>query len=235
MKLDASLAIALLLSVHWCRQAKALPAQSMGDFAQLRSHADTYVVQVAGAAAGTVVYDLLVTPGSVISTVVQFTRKSMQQHVVTTLDPLSLRPREVRDSEPGELTNLVFREGRIRGTRITWDSTGRVDTTALNLPSDPATIERRTLMTFIPCLPLEPGRDFTTSVFDSRTLETALVHIAVRNVHRISLSSRTLDAFQVVLDGDLLVLPETVYVSTETPRRVLRTERPKRLLRVELP
>ena len=64
-------------------------------------------------------------------------------------------------------------------------------------------------------------------------LEAGRVRIVARKVRRLSLPSGTLDAFQVVLDGDLSVLPETIYVSTQTPQRILRTARPKQRLSLE--
>jgi hypothetical protein len=214
-------------------EAQESPAHPIGDFTQLRSHADTYVVRLRDAPIGTVTYELLVTPESMVATIVQVTGGAIQQHVVVTLDPLLMRPKSVQDSGLGFLMHVAFRDGRIRGTRITWDTAGHVDTTVLNLPADLATVVRHNLIILIPCLPLAPGRVFKIPVFDPGTIETAVVRVVARDVRRITLGSRAADALQVVLEGDLSVLPETVYVSNETPRRILRTERPSQLLVIE--
>jgi thioredoxin 1 len=214
--------------------APARPApQALFDPAQLVSHADTLTARFKSDSIGTLVLQLDAGLDSLVSTTVQVTHGNVLQHEVVTLDPQSLRPRVVRDSWPAVRLNLVFAAGRVRGTRIVRDTLGAVDTVALNL-RDSSVFDRLTLLDIIPSFPLGIGWSATVPVFDSRSLTTVPVRIAVTERTSISVPAGTFDTYRVEVTGDLWALPTILYISAAHRRRVVRIERPQAQFTVDL-
>ena len=63
-------------------------------------------------------------------------------------------------------------------------------------------------------------------VFDSWTLRSYSVRLAIEDRSRLALRAGTFDAYRVDVTGDLWNLPQIWYVSADPPRRVLRAEWP---------
>jgi thioredoxin len=216
--------------VHWLSAWLApRPAVAPGppaeiDSAQVHDALDTLAVRVAGEPSGTFICGLAVGADAAVSTVVSVYHDSIAQHVTTIHDLASLRPREVWDSTANEQVHLTYAGGRVRGIRVTPRSTagGASDTVTVDLPADSSTIDRRNLLIIVPRLALPPGSIHTLRVFDSWSLRSYPVRLAVGERAWIDLPAGRVEAYRVDLTGDLWVLPQTWYVSVDPPRRILR-------------
>jgi thiol-disulfide isomerase/thioredoxin len=199
----------------------------MVDAGQVRSAAETLAVRVAGESLGTFIPQLVVRNDSVFSTLTGVLHGSTVQRVVTIHDARSLRPREVWDSTNAEQVHLIYTAGRVRGAQVRPRREGPPDTLLVNQFTDAGTIDRRNFMIVIPRLALTPGMSFTMPEFDSWTMRTYPVHLTVGQRAPVTLPAGSFDAYRLDITGDMWDMPQTWYLSAETPRRILRMEWPR--------
>jgi len=223
----------LLVGVLGCRAARLEPLPSL-DHAQVVAHAETLDVRVDGDSVGVVVLQLQVGEDSVRSSITSYYHDSISQYVVMTFDPRSLRPVHVRDSSAREVIDLRYSADRVSATRKVWNPAGAQDTLNFDLPTDSATLDRRSLLTVASWLPLVPGHVFGLSVFDSWTRGVVPVRIAVGRESQITVRSRRFRAYRldvttppVARPNDFGLFPTVLYVSVDSPRVLLRIERPR--------
>jgi hypothetical protein len=230
--LVASLSCAVLAG---CRPAAPAPLPIF-DRTQVQSYAETFTWRVQGDAVGVPMsIELHVSPESVVSSIIEIAHDTVWQHAVAIFDASSLRLKEVQDSgEAIERIHLTYSKQEIRGMRATWNPAGMLDTIAVDVSIDSATIDRRVLFIVAPWLPLRAGRVFTLRFFDSWTRRVVPVHIAIRKPARVTVPVGSFEAYRLDLTADHSLFPSVFYVSADSPRRLLRVDRPRQRAIMEL-
>jgi hypothetical protein len=202
------------------------------DPGQLVSHVDTLVLRAAGDSVAVSVVQLELSSDSIVGRIVESVHDTIVQHVVVTFDA-HLRPVEVHASESYQV-NLNYSVGRLRGIIVAKSTSGMTDSVRIDMPIDSLTQDRRSLLFIAPSIPLAPGRVFTVPIFDSWYRRVVQLDIAVGKRTRITVPAGTFDAYRLDLTAYHGMFPQRIYVSVDSPRRVLRIERPREQVTIEL-
>lgn len=198
------------------------------DRAQLVSRRDSFVVSVQGNPFGYMTADFAVSPDSVIyveETVIA--AAGMRQRTVVHLDPATLGTRAVEQTGTvmGQAIDIrvAYAPGRVTGRAQTPDPrAGAPKVTEIDTALAAGTMDINAFQPLMAALPLAEGASSTVAAFDASENVTRTLTAKVSGVQEITVPAGTFTAFRVELSGGQT--PLVLYVSRETPRRLLRLD-----------
>jgi hypothetical protein len=84
------------------------------------------------------------------------------------------------------------------------------------------TYDLNQLMAFVPALPLAEGASITVSAFNASEASTKPITFKVEGVEDVTVPAGTFSTFRLSVAGG--EFPAIMYVSRETPRRIVKLE-----------
>jgi zinc protease len=197
------------------------------DLEQLRARTDSFQVVIQGTPMGSQVSELREEADGLVyleRTAIPLIGLTQETRVV--MDPTSLAARSVDQNgraagQPAE-THVTFAEGRVRGRAQTPGMGGQPKVTEVDTTVAAGTLDVNQLQAVVPALPLAEGASFTAMVFNSADASIKPFTVAVESVEDVTVPAGTFSVFRVSLAGGSA--PATLYVTRETPRRVVKLE-----------
>jgi hypothetical protein len=158
-----------------------------------------------------------------------------EQETTARLDRASLAMRTVDQvgksgNQIGE-TRVTYGAGRVKGKTQTPQG-GSTKVTEIDTTVAEGTVDQSVLPLVVPGLPLEPNTSYPLSVFDPAAGVVRQVSAAVTAVGNLTVPAGIFSVFQVQVTGGSS--PMYLYITRETPRRVVRVEQLGRPLSFEL-
>jgi zinc protease len=194
------------------------------DHTQIIARTDSFQALFQGNALGFKVNTVRTTPDSVIFTENTALGGAVRQQTTVVLGAADLDVRHtdqtgVTQNQPTEI-HLVYSAGRVKGRAVTPAQGGTPRTVNVDTTVAPGTIDDNALDFLVPALPLAEGKTLNLNVFSSGEGVSKVVTIKVTGVENIAVPAGTFPAFRLEVTG--MQLPVVMYVSTDTPRRVLQ-------------
>lgn len=195
------------------------------DRSQITARIDSFQVTMQGNPVGTMVTEIATEGGDIVVTQsFSIPMAGMQQDGKILLDAttLEVKSRDETGSMMGQSveTHLTYEAGRVTGTAQEPGPAGvtasEVDTTVAS-----GTLDSEALQALVFALPLEEGASITVNSFDAAEGTVKPITVKVAGTEEITVPAGTFQAFKLDITGDE---PLTVYVSHESPRRVLKIE-----------
>ena len=121
--------------------------------------------------------------------------------------------------ETGE-THIAFAEGRVTGTATTPQPTGQFETKDIDTALLEGVVDQNVMAVIVPALALAEGASFTLNTFDASEGTTTPLTVDVAGVEEVTVPAGTFSTFRVEVTGGQQ--PVTLFVSRETPRRVVK-------------
>jgi predicted Zn-dependent peptidase len=148
----------------------------------------------------------------------------MQQRTTAVLSGADLAMRRADQSgavqgQKSEI-HLVYAEGRVKGSAVVPQVAGPPKTIAVDTTVAAGAIDDNVLSMIVPALPLAEGKSFSLNVFSSGEGVTKVATIKVAGVENVTVPAGTFSAYRLEVSG--MQLPVVMYVTTESPRRLLR-------------
>jgi hypothetical protein len=148
----------------------------------------------------------------------------MQQEseTVLSIDPVVMRSVDQTMTFRGQTgeTHLAFADGRITGTATTPQPTGQLESKDVDAALLEGVVDQNVMAVVVPALALTEGAAFTLNAFDASEGTTTPLSVDVAGVEEVTVPAGTFSAFRVEITGGQQ--PVTVFVSQETPRRVVK-------------
>ena len=197
------------------------------DPAQFAAHSDSSRVLVQGNAVGFTVTETR-RPGD---SLVYAERSNLgggafQQESQVVLDPSdgSVRRVDQLTTQQGQHveTHLTYAAGRVKGTSAAPQPDGTVKRLDIDTVVPPGTSDENAVPFVVPALPLAAGQTFTLSFFTPSENAVKLLTFKVGAPESVTVPAGTFQGFPIAVTGSRV--PFTMYVSTQSPRRVLKTE-----------
>jgi len=207
------------------------------DAAQLTPRRDSLQVMVQGNPMGTQTLEIGTEGNAVV--VVERTAiplMGMTQETRMVLDGASLALRSV--DQTGQVgpqaaeTHLNVTDGRITGRAQTPQPGGQTKTTEIDTVFAAGAVEANQLTAVLPALPLADGASFTLNVFNGSDGSLKPYAVRVETGEPVTVPAGTFEVFRVSVTGGSV--PLVLYVTQETPRRVVRLEAVGQPLVIEL-
>ena len=203
---------------------------------QLTARRDSFLVLVQGNPLGTFVNETVIDGDSVVYREhLSLPVARWEQETVARLDRATLAMRDMvqtgqSGAQTGE-TRLTYAGGRVRGTvQIPQGTDTKV--TAIDTVAVEGTVDQAVLPLVVPGLALAPNTAYTLNVFDAATASVRPVTATVLAVGNLSVPAGTFPVFQVQVTGSSNAM--VLYITRDTPRRVVRVEQMGRPLSFEL-
>jgi hypothetical protein len=205
------------------------PAGAMAyDRVQLVSRRDSFVVSIQGSPFGYMTADLAVSADSAVyveETVIA--AAGMRQRTVVRLDPATLDTRAVEQtgSVLGQALDirLTYAADRVKGRAQTPDPrAGAPKVTEIDTALAAGTMDINAFQPLVVALPLAEGASLTAAAFEASESVTRTLTAKVTGVQDVTVPAGAFSAFRVELSGGQA--PLILYVSRETPRRLLKLE-----------
>jgi len=197
------------------------------DAAQFATRTDSSNVLLQGKAIGYTVSDVRRSGDSLL----YVERSSLgtgafEQRTTVLLDPADGSVRQVdqvtaQQSQRAE-THLTYAGGRVKGQSAAPQPDGSVKRYDIDTVLPVGTLDENAVPFVVPALPLGPGRSFTLSCFTPSENSQKTLTFKVGGLESVTVPAGTFQAYRIAVTGSRV--PFTMYVSTETPRRVLKTE-----------
>ena len=139
-------------------------------------------------------------------------------------DPGDLSLRQVDQTsafgpQKGEV-HLQYGAGRVKGRAVVPQRQGPPKTFTVDTTLAPGTIDDNALGVLVPALPLAAGSTLTVSAFSSGTGGIKVYTLKVNTPESVTVPAGTFQAYRVDITGGQG--PIQMFVSTDTPRRVLK-------------
>lgn len=197
------------------------------DAAQFAAHSDSSRVLIQGNAVGFTVSETR-RPGD---SLVYAERSDLgngafhqQTHIV--FDPADGAARQVDQvtTQQGQQTetHLAYAAGRVKGASAAVQPDGSVKRFDIDTVLPPGTMDENAVPFIVPALPLAAGKTFTLPFFTPSENTIKVLTFKVSAPEAVTVPAGTFQGFPIAATGSRV--PFTMYVSTETPRRVLKTE-----------
>ena len=117
-------------------------------------------------------------------------------------------------------THLTYAGGRVKGSALVPQQTGTPKTVTVDTTIAAGTVDDNALNLLIPALPLAEGRSFNLNVFSSGEGVVKVLTVKVAGVENVTVPAGTFESYRLELSG--MQIPVVMYVSTASPRRLLR-------------
>lgn len=214
------------------------------DTTQLVSHAETLATPAYHDSAGdVVVLGLRVAGDSAFGLIDAFTHGSrLTQHVDEMFYPRSLGVAMVRDSTSNPTVSLTYSPYGVRGTLVTTNALGEHETLQLDRPTGSMILNRRHLLTVVPWLSLGTGSSYRLWIHDDFVQTILPIRVTVAERLHLSVPAGAFDVYRVDLIAEHprkvcaanRLFPTVLYITADSPRRIVRIERPGRKWIAEL-
>jgi zinc protease len=117
-------------------------------------------------------------------------------------------------------TDLVYAEGRVKGTAMAPQPNAPPTSLTIDTTVVAGTIDDNALAVLIPALALEVGKTFALNMFTSGRATSVAVTVKVGAAESVTVPAGTFDAYRIDVAGGQQ--PLTLWVTTSTPRRVVK-------------
>jgi len=149
-----------------------------------------------------------------------------QQQTTVVLDPSDGSPRlldqvTVQQGQKAE-THLKYAEARVKGRIAVPQQDGTVRQFDIDTVLPPGTLDENTVPVVVPAFPLAPGKTFTVGFFSPSEKVTKPLTFKVAAPERVSVPAGVFQAYHIDVSGARV--PLIIWVSVDTPRRVVKTE-----------
>ncbi len=195
------------------------------DPAQIVARRDSFQIVAQGNPIGTQVTEMVLDGGAL--TVRETTNIAMagmlqESEAVLTIDPLAMQSVDQTMTFRGQTgeTHLSFADGRVTGTATTPQPTGQFEAKEIDATLLEGVVDQNVMAVIVPALALAEGASFTLNTFDASEGTTTPLTVAVAGVEEVTVPAGTFSAFRVEIAGGQQ--PVTMFVSQETPRRVVK-------------
>jgi uncharacterized protein DUF3108 len=221
----------LLVSAAGAGGAARVAAQAVAgrialDQAQLVSRSDSSRVLAQGNPIGATVSAVRRTTDSLVYTERSALGDAFEQVTTIVLDPRDASVKDVvqtitQQGKKAE-TRLTYGNGRVKGRGAGPQPDGGVKEFAIDTAVAAGTYDASAVPLVAPALPLAPGRRFTLSFFSSDESAIKVLTFEVGAPESVTVPAGTFQAYRVEVSGSRI--PFVLYVSTATPRRIVKTE-----------
>ena len=197
------------------------------DAAQFAPHTDSSSVMLQGKAVGYTVSDVRRSRDSLL----YVERSSLgsgtfEQRTTVLLDPADGSVRQVDQvtTQQGQKaeTHLSYAGGRVKGQSAAPQQDGSIKRYDIDTVLPPGTVDENAVPFVVPALPLAAGKAFTLSFFTPSENAQKTLTFKVGAPENVTVAAGTFQAYRIAVTGSRV--PFTMYVTTETPRRVVKTE-----------
>lgn len=197
------------------------------DPTQFVAHADSSRVMLQGNAAGFTVSEVRRPADSLV-----YAERSnlaggvFQQSTTVVLNPTDGAVRQVdqettQQGQKGE-THITYSGGRVKGSSAAPQQDGTVKRFDIDTTLPPGTVDENAVPFVVPALPLGAGKAFSLTFFTPSENTIKVLTFKVSGPASVTVPAGTFQAYQIDVTGSRV--PFTMYVSTDSPRRVLKTE-----------
>ncbi len=197
------------------------------DPAHIVARRDSFQILAQGNVIGTQITETIV-DGSRLSVVekANIAMVGMQQEseAVLTIDPVVMQRMDQTMTLQGQSgrTQLIYADGRVTGTAQTPQPTGQFASRDIDAEILEGVVDQNVMPVIVPALPLAEGASFTMNVFDASEGTTMPLTVEVAGVEEVTVPAGTFAAYRVEISGGQQ--PVTLYVSQDTPRRVVKIQ-----------
>ena len=197
------------------------------DPTQFVAHADSSRVMLQGNPAGFTVSEVRRPADSLV-----YAERSnlaggvFQQNTTVLLNPTDGTVRQVdqettQQGQKGE-THITYSGGRVNGSSAAPQQDGTVKRFDIDTTLPPGTVDENAVPFVVPALPLAAGKAFSLTFFTPSENTIKVLTFKVSGPASVTVPAGTFQAYQIDVTGSRV--PFTMYVSTDSPRRVLKTE-----------
>ena len=149
-----------------------------------------------------------------------------QQNTTVVLNPTDGTVRQVdqettQQGQKGE-THIAYSGGRVKGSSAAPQQDGTVKRFDIDTTLPPGTVDENAVPFVVPALPLAAGKAFSLTFFTPSENTIKVLTFKVSGPASVTVPAGTFQAYQIDVTGSRV--PFTMYVSTDSPRRVLKTE-----------
>ncbi len=199
----------------------------VGDAARIGARLQASSVMLQGKAVGYTVSDVRRSRDSLL----YVERSSLasgtfEQRTTVLLDPADGSVRQVDQvtTQQGQKaeTHLSYAGGRVKGQSAAPQQDGSIKRYDIDTVLPPGTVDENAVPFVVPALPLAAGKAFTLSFFTPSENAQKTLTFKVGAPERVTVAAGTFQAYRIAVTGSRV--PFTMYVTTETPRRVVKTE-----------
>jgi hypothetical protein len=206
------------------------------DREQITARRDSFLVLVQGNPLGTFVNETVIDGDSVVYREhLSLPVARWDQRATARMDRATLAMRDMVQTgqsagQSGE-TRLTYSGGRVRGS-VQVPQPGGPRVTNIDTTIVEGTVDQTVLPLVVPGLPLEPNTSYSLNVFDAGAGSVRQVTATVLAVGNLTVPAGVFPVFQVQVAGSSNAM--ILYITRETPRRVVRVEQMGRPLSFEL-
>jgi hypothetical protein len=119
-------------------------------------------------------------------------------------------------------THLTFAGGRVKGRAQIPQPGGTPKVASLDTAVAPGAVDQGALSLVVPALPLEPETSYTIAAFDAVDASVKPVQVTVMAVGSLGVPAGVFAVSQVQVMGPQ---PLILYITRDTPRRIVKIER----------
>jgi len=194
------------------------------DQTQIVARSDSFQAVVQGKPFGAQTATVRVAPDSIVFTEATTIGQFVNQSTTLVLGAADLAVR--RTDQVGTVqnqraeTHLTYAGGRVKGSALVPQQTGTPKTVTVDTTIAAGTVDDNALNLLIPALPLAEGRTFNLNVFSSGEGVVKVLTVKVAGVENVTVPAGTFESYRLELSG--MQIPVVMYVSTASPRRLLR-------------
>ena len=196
------------------------------DPAQLVSRSDSSRVVVQGNPIGATVSAVRRTADSLVYTERSVLGGVFEQSTTIVFDPTDASVKDVVQTitQKGKKaeTRLTYGDGRVKGHGAGPQPDGGVREFDIDTAVAAGTYDASAVPVIVPALPLAPGQTFNLSFFSSDENTLKVLSFKVGAPEPVTVPAGTFQAYRVDVTGSRV--PFVMYVTTATPRRVVKTE-----------
>ncbi len=194
---------------------------------QIVSRTDSFNVVIQGNVLGSQVWAVTSTPDSLLFRErLVIAAAAMKQETTVQMDPANATVRQVDQSGAAagqtSAVHLVYSDGRVQGSSTTPQPTGTPKSLTIDTTVAPTVYDDNVLPVVLPALPLEVGRTINVGVFSSSSGTEKVMTVKVGAAESVTVPAGTFDAYRLDVAGGQA--PMVFYVTTTTPRRILKIE-----------
>ena len=149
-----------------------------------------------------------------------------QQQTTLLLNPTDGSVQQVdqettQQGQKGE-THLIYRGGRVKGSSAAPQQDGSIKRFEIDTTLPSGAMDENAVPFVVPALPLASGKSFNLTFFTPSENAIKVLTFKVTGPASIAVPAGSFQAYQIDVTGSRV--PFTLYVSTDSPRRVLKIE-----------
>jgi zinc protease len=195
------------------------------DLDQLVARRDSFRMLAQGNAVGVLVSEVMrdgndVTINQTMSIAVM--GMNQESNVTLSVAPVVMKTVDQSLSFQGNSaeTHLVYEGGRVTGTSQTPQPTGEIKSLDIDAEVLDGVVDDNAIQALLPTFALAEGAEFTVNAFQADKGTTAALTLKVSGIEEITVPAGTFSTFKVEMTGG--EQPVTMYVTQESPRRIVK-------------